>query len=50
MKKELRESKYQLDAGDYANHFNVQQKRAKELIDKLNLTGNEVVKNGSSPI
>jgi len=50
MKKELRESKYQWDASDYANHSTVQQKWAKELIDKLNLTGNEVVKNGSSPI
>ena len=41
MKNELRESKYQWDASDYANHSNVQQKWAKELIDKLNLTGNE---------
>lgn len=41
MKRELRESKYQWDASDYANHSTVQQKWAKELIDKLNLTGNE---------
>ncbi len=37
MKKELRESKYQWDASDYANHSTVQQKWAKELLGKLNL-------------
>jgi trans-aconitate methyltransferase len=41
MNRELRESKYQWDASDYADHSTVQQKWAKELLGKLNLTGNE---------
>jgi trans-aconitate methyltransferase len=41
MKKEQKESKCQWDASDYANHSSAQQKWAKELIAKLNLSGNE---------